>query len=105
MTNTIFFMKEVNIDDQMIMIAAISEILKIRKKFPVFIGEEVLKEFAHSHIFYKKNNFQKVLMMAAASRAIGLIDKKPRLSDKEVMSAVVPELPRLIEKIDLEGAE
>ncbi|MEM3405823.1 MAG: hypothetical protein QW117_02540 [Candidatus Pacearchaeota archaeon] len=93
----------VNVDIKINMINAVNEVLKYRKENPkidfVIDYEKIIKyvsEKSNSVNDYKT----RMAMIAAASKAINILQKEPNLKDKEVINKVMKEFPSILEKIE-----
>ena len=82
------------------MVLAISEILKYRKSTKTFDPTIAIREISKI-ARNEKNPEAKLLMIAAASTASELIEKDPRLTDKQIIQKVVYEsFPKLLKNVE-----
>lgn len=81
---------------QVAMVSAVTEILRVRKSMADFESNEAMKRIS-PFLSSVRDSGSKVLMVAAAGKATNIIEKsKNKMTDKEIMSAVVKEFPKLI---------
>lgn len=85
-----FFMVD-RIQKNIAMVSAVSEVLRLRKEKGAMTPEEMMRELTE-FLRYTRDQNLKVLMVAAASRALNLMTKTPGISDKEVMNQMVRDL-------------
>lgn len=76
------------------MIQAVNQALKMSRGD----NEKTLKQLA-SIISEEKDNKTEIAMIAAASKALSL-KERTKLSDREIISRIVPELNEILENID-----
>ena len=77
------------------MVSAVAEVLRLRKQKGAMTPEEMMRDLT-GFLKYTKGQEVKVLMVAAASKALDLMTKNPRLTDKEVMGQMVKLIPELV---------
>jgi hypothetical protein len=78
------------------MVSAVTEILKVRKNMNDFESNEAMNKIS-PFLSSVRDSGSKVLMVAATGKAASIIEKsRNKMTDKEVMSAVVKEFPSLI---------
>lgn len=80
------------------MVSAVSEVLRLRKERGAMTSEEMMRDLT-GFLRYTKGEELKVLMVAAASKALDLMTKNPRLTDKEVMGHMVKLIPELVSEL------
>ncbi len=88
--------KEVDIEVRMI--AAISEALNYKRKNPPFDTEKILKHI--SKFIKQEKSRTQIAMIAATSKAVGLIEKDNSLADREIIKKIMPELKEISNRID-----
>ncbi len=82
------------------LIPAITEAFKYKKRNPLAAEDEILKhilKFAR-----QESKGTKIGMISTASKTIQLLERNPRLTEKEVIGEVVKEIPDILLKIDKE---
>ncbi len=82
------------------MVSAVSEVLRLRKQRGAMTSEEMMRDLT-SFLRYTNGQELKVLMVAAASKALDLVTKNPRLTDKEVMGQMVKLIPELVGELSV----
>lgn len=86
--------KDLEID----MISAVSETLSFKKNNPNSNDEEILKHISKFARTFK-NKKTKLGVIAASSKALKIMQRNSQLSDKEVISKVLNQLPLLIDSL------
>ncbi|MBS3094863.1 hypothetical protein J4474_04310 [Candidatus Pacearchaeota archaeon] len=86
-------------EKQVAMVSAVSEVLRLRKTMGAMTPEEMMRDLT-KFLRYTDKEELKVLMVAAASKALSLITKTPGLRDKEVMGMIVQEMPDMISDVE-----
>lgn len=86
-------------EKQVSMVSAVSEVLRLRKEKGAMTPEEMMRELT-SFLRYTRDQQAKVLMVAAASRALNLITKTPAVSDKEVMNLIVQDIDSIVSEVE-----
>ncbi len=80
------------------LIPAIAEAFKYKKKNPLAAEDEILK---HILKFAKQESKSiKIGMVSTASKTIQLLEKNPRLTEKEAIREIVKEIPHILLKIN-----
>ena len=92
-------------EDKINMIAAASRVLSYDKQYPASIPEEILQDASNFIHYSKADENTKLLMVAAASRALNILRKNPRLNHRQVLSEVMQELDSIIEESNREDKE
>jgi len=86
------------VDIKVNMMTAVTEVLNFRKNNPNADHEKIMQHI--SNIAKNTRNHQaKLGMIASASKALSIIEKNPRLTDKEVIKQVMEEIPNILQKI------
>lgn len=83
------------------LVPAITEAFRYKKKNPMAGEDEVLKHILKFSKMEKRKNV-KMGMVSAASKTVKLIEKNPRLNEKEVIREVVKEIPNIVSIIEQE---
>ncbi|VVB79778.1 Uncharacterised protein [uncultured archaeon] len=81
------------------MVSAVSEVLRLRKEKGAMTAEEMMRDLT-GFLRYTRDQNLKVLMVAAASRALNLITQNPGVSDKEVMNQMVRDLEVITAEVE-----
>ena len=92
-------------EDKINMIAPASRVLSYDKQYPASIPEEILQDASNFIHYSKADENTKLLMVAAASRALNILRKNPRLNHRQVLSEVMQELDSIIEESNREDKE
>jgi len=92
-------------EDKINMIAAASRVLSYDKQYPASIPEEILQDASNFIHYSKADENTKLLMVAAASKALEILRKNPRLNHRQVLSEVMQELDSIIEETSREDKE
>jgi hypothetical protein len=87
------------IDIKVKMVSAVTEVLKFKKENPRANYEQSLQHISNI-VKKEKNQYIKLGMVSSASKALSILEREPRLKDKDVMRKIVDELPKILEKID-----
>lgn len=82
------------------LVPAITEAFRYKKKNPMAREDEVLKHILKFSKMEKKN--VKIGMVSAASKTVKLIEKNPRLNEKEVIREIMREIPSILLTINEE---
>jgi hypothetical protein len=82
--------QEVNI------IATVSEALKFRKQHPSALSDEILANI-NPLIREERNESTKLAMIIATSRALDFLDKHPSSGDKQALQHVMASLPEILQ--------
>ena len=77
------------------LVPAITEAFRYKKKNPMAGEDEVLKYILKFSKMEKRKNV-KIGMVSAASKTAQLLEKNPRLTEKEVIREVVKEIPNIL---------
>ncbi len=83
------------------LVPAITEAFRYKKRNPLASEDEVLKHILKFSKSEKKKEV-KMGMISAASKTIKLMEKSPRLNEKEAIKGVVKEIPAIISTIEKE---
>ncbi len=92
-------------EDKINMIAAASRVLAYDKQYPASIPEEILQDASNFIHYSKADENTKLLMVAAASKALEILRENPRLNHRQVLSQVMEELDSVIEEASRENKE
>ena len=84
------------IDKKVKMISSVSQALSFRKKNSNADNEEILKHISQ-FVKQEKDKQTKLLMIAASSKALQILDKAPFLTDREIIRKVMQDLPEILE--------
>ena len=85
------------------MIAGVSSALDFRKRHPNADSEKILRHVSEI-VRTEKDVDIKLGMIAAASKAVSLIEKNPSLKDREVIKIIMDSLPEIVQNISI-GSE
>jgi hypothetical protein len=86
------------IDIKVKMMAAVAEALKYRKGNPSMEYGRIMQHISDM-VRKERNQHTQLGMIAAASKALTISEKEPRLKEREVMKRVMEQLPEILEKI------
>jgi len=87
-----------HVDKQVHMMSAVTEVLKFRKGNPKVDNEKMMQHISNMAKNIR-NQQTKIGMVAAASKALSIIEIEPNLTDKEVMKKVMNELPNILDNM------
>ena len=81
------------------MMTVVSEVLKIKKGRKDLSHEEMMRNL-EGFIHRAKDKDSRLMMVVAASKTLDVINRNPKMSDKEIMKKMVNEFDSLIEMAD-----
>jgi hypothetical protein len=87
---------EKNHELKVAMVTVISEVLKIKKDKKDLDYEEMMHQLER-FIHKAKDKDSRLMMIVAASKTLDVINRNPKISDKEIMKRMVDDLDFLIE--------
>jgi len=92
-------MEEINEEIKVKMLSAVTEALKLKKQDKFADSEQILKTITR---FAEKEKSKKtqLAMIAAASKTLSISERMHFISEKEVIRKVMPELSKILEKVD-----
>jgi hypothetical protein len=82
--------------EKLAMVMVVSEVLEMRKGRKDLSHEEMMRDL-DSFIHKTKNNNARLMMVVAASKTLDVINRNPRMTDKEIMRIMVNDFDSLIE--------
>ncbi len=85
-------------DVSMKLVPAVNIAIEYKRKNPYCVPEEVIDSVT-KYASVQKSELVKFSMISSASKVIDLIDRNPKLNDKEVISKVMLEFPKIIEDV------
>ncbi|MEK6935226.1 MAG: hypothetical protein AABW67_00405 [Nanoarchaeota archaeon] len=92
-------------EEKINMVAAASRVLSYDKQHPTAIPEDILQDASDFIHYSKADENTKLLMVAAASKALEILRKNPRFNHRQVLSEVMQELDSIIEETSKENKE
>jgi hypothetical protein len=92
-------------EEKINMVAAASRVLSYDKQYPNSIPEDILQDASNFIHYSKTDENTKLLMVAAASKALEILRKNPRFNHRQVLSEVMQELDSIIEEASRENKE
>jgi len=81
------------------MVTAVSEVLKIKKVKKDLSHEEMMRELERFISKTKEKN-SRLMMIVTASKTLDVINRNPRLNDREIMKKMVKDFDFLIENAE-----
>ena len=88
-----------DVDDGIKMISAIAETLRFRKQNQDLDNEKILGHIMN-FIQTKKSEKTKLLMITAASKALSIAERSPRLDDKSIIRQVMADFPSMFNIVE-----
>jgi len=76
------------------MISTVSAVLDFKRKNPGADSEKILRYVA-DFVSKEKDYDTKISMMATGTKAVSIIERNPRLSEREVIKKIVELLPEI----------
>lgn len=87
------------IEDGIKMLSAISEALRFRKDSSYIDTERIMNNLM-DFIRVKKSEKTKLLMIAAASKALSIVERNPHLDDRMIIKMVMVDFPSMFEIVE-----
>ena len=84
------------------MMTVVSEVLELRKGKKDLSHEEMMREL-DSFIHRTKEKDSRLMMVVAASKTLDVINRNPKMSDKEIIKKMVNDFDNLIEIAESEN--
>ena len=86
-----------NEDMKLAMVTSITEVLKIRKGKKDVNHEEMMREL-EGVIRKVRDKDSRLMMIVAASKTLDVLNRNPKMSDKEVMKKMVQDFDAMIQQ-------
>jgi hypothetical protein len=83
-------------EKKLAMVMVISEVLEMRKGRKDLSHEEMMRNL-DSFIHRTKDKDARLMMVVAASKTLDVVNRNPKMSDKEIMKTMVGDFDSLIE--------
>jgi len=81
------------------MVTVVSEVLEMRKGKKDLSHEEMMRDI-DGFIHRTKDKDARLMMVVAASKTLDVINRNPKMSDKEIMKIMVGDFDSLIERAE-----
>jgi hypothetical protein len=83
------------------MVMVVSEVLKLRNGIKDLSHEEMMREL-ENFIHRTKDKDARLMMVVAASKTLDVVNRNPKMTDKEIMKTMVGDFDKLIEVAEAE---
>ncbi|MFH1430898.1 MAG: hypothetical protein ABIG37_00310 [Nanoarchaeota archaeon] len=92
---------EKNRDKKLAMVRAVSEVLKLKRGRKDVSHEQMMKEM-EGFIHKTKDKGSRLMMVVAVSKTLDIIERNPKMSEKDVIKKMVSEFSSFIETAESE---